>query len=114
MKTTTHKQSSPRRVLLDMVTGQHSGYWVEVLHNVEDGAAAYMLHLPTEQQNGRTWRDAPIQPRTWDAVQMHYKWATDDEAADAGALPKYDENRTYTGDIADVRTMAALCKWAKK
>jgi hypothetical protein len=104
--------NSPRRMLISMAKGQHSGYWVEVLHHAEDGAAAYILHTPTEAQNGRTWRDKPALPCTWDALRMlAAKHMGDDNAADA--LPKYDEKRTYTGDVQDTRTMAALLKWAK-
>lgn len=107
-------QSNPRRMLLDLAQGRRSGYWVEVLHHADDGAAAYLLHTPAEQAAGKSWRDVPPMPRTWEAVQMHYKWATGNEAADAAALPQYDEKRTYTGAVADTRTMAALCKWARK
>lgn len=110
----TQQHNNPRRMLLDMATGNHSGYWVEILHNVEDGTAAYLLHIPAEAEGGRTWHDTPPMPKTWDAIQMQYKWATDDETADAAILPKYDEKRTFTGDVAGVKTMAALCKWALK
>lgn len=96
-----------------MAKGTHSGYWVEVLHSTKDGTAAYLLHTPTEAENGRTWQDKPALPATWDALQMHYQWATGDSTADAAALPAYDEKRTYAGDVQDTRTMAALCKWAK-
>lgn len=113
MRQTEQTQSS-RRMLLDMAKGQRSGYWVEVLHNADDSTAAYILHTPVETKAGRTWRDKPALPCTWDALQMQYKWATDDEAADAAALPKYDEKRTYTGGAQDVRTMSALLKWAQK
>ena len=101
-------------MLLDLASGRRPGYWVEVLHHAGTGAAAYVLHTPGEARNGASWRDVPPLPRTWEAVQMWYRWSTGSAAANASTLPKFDEKRTFSGMIADTRTMAALCKWAKK
>lgn len=109
--TQTQTKTDARRMLLDMATGRRSGYWVEVLHRADDGAAAYMLHTPAEAKTGRTWQDMPAVPFTWDAVRMiAAKHMGDADTADA--LPQYDEKRTFDGDIADAKTAAAIVKWA--
>lgn len=91
-----------------MVRGTRSGYWVEILHG--DGGAAYMLHFP--YANGAPWDAMPIVPTTWEALRVQVARHLGD-ADKADTLPKFDEQRTYSGRwLIDADEMAALVKWA--
>ena len=107
---TTDKHTDSRRMLLDMATGERSGYWYELLHHAETGEAGYMLHTPKQ---GGTWRDMPIIAYTEDAIRAYALKCMDGDAAAVDAIPTYDESRTYTDEVRDMRHMAAVLKWCK-
>lgn len=110
-KNNKKKTAERRRLLLDLAKGQRSGYWVEVLHSEEDGKEGYILHTPAESLKGRHWTDKPALPATWEAIKVKVAKHIGADAK-AEALPKYDEKRTYKGDILPACSMAALMKWA--
>ena len=79
-----------RRYLVDIVTGNRSGYWVEILHHEADGTIAYALHVPNERS------DTPLLPTDWDDIRGQMA-AHAGSAAAADTLPKHDDRRTWGG-----------------
>lgn len=106
-----------RRMLVEMTKGRRSGYWVEILHSADDAeATAFALHTPFEINAGNarsmTWRDVPAIPTTWDGIRA--KMARYEDDADAAErLPRYDEQRTYKGDIMPAHVVEAIMKHVK-
>lgn len=102
-----------RKELIDLVRGQRPGYWIEILHREEDGATGYLIHCPPAPGATRTdWREGPILPLDWEAVEiLAPKYAHREDAA--ATLPQYDEGRTFQGDIEGKAFARACAKWSR-
>ena len=86
-----------------MITGERSGYWVELRHDTKDGGTAYVLHYPN--------RPCPDFPTVWDGIRVQMKYATGN-ADDAEQLPRYDDGKTCNGyyEAAEMEALQAALR----
>lgn len=98
-----------RQNLIDLASGKRPGYWVEILHNATTGQEGYLLHRPSDKDQDTR------RPLTCnlEALRIFAAWDTGQEDA-ADKLQRYDDGRTYEGDLVEASTAKALTKWASK
>lgn len=101
---TNSKTERNRRALVDMATGQRSGFWVEVLHDERTGAEVYAVHEPAGYPNAQFRTD-------WGGIRAYLQYSAGD-AEIAETLPRYDDGRTCNG-YEDTKNMTAICTMLK-
>lgn len=100
---TDNNTNATRSKLIDMITGERSGYWAELRQDMKDGGTAYVLHYPN--------RPCPEMPTEWDGIRAQMKYATGN-ADDAEQLPRYDDGKTCNGyyTAAEMEAIQAALK----